>query len=98
MTYLSRIPDTLKSMNAPERILVRLGLKGNFIFRDAAANRVRGWLDGDAFADPAKGQLMLPSGDSRRGGDFEMWFWLTAARGVDRTIKPSATAKKAKRK
>ena len=95
---LSRILNTLRSMNASERILVRLTLKGNFIFRDSDANRVRGWLHGDAFTDPAKGQLMLPSGDGRRGGDFEMWFWLTTERVVDRTSKPSTAAKKAKRK
>jgi len=26
--------------------------------------------------------LQLPSGDKRRGGDFEMWFWLVAAPAV----------------
>ncbi len=28
---------------------------------------------------PSNIELRLPSGDKRRGGDFEMWFWLTPA-------------------
>src|SRR6266498_2370801 len=36
-------------------------------------------LDGEAFGAPrADGttELVLPSGNGRRGGDFELWFWL----------------------
>jgi hypothetical protein len=40
------------------------------------------YLDGDVFGRPdANGrvELRLPSGDRRRGGDFDMWFWLMPA-------------------
>jgi hypothetical protein len=58
-------------------ILTRLTLKGNFIW---AANNPALFLDGEAFGQPQEGitLLSLPSGDRRRGGDFEMWFWLIA--------------------
>jgi hypothetical protein len=58
------------------RILAHLTLKGNFI---RAEDDPSLYLDGEAFSVP-KGQtetdLNLPSGNNRRGGDFEMWFWL----------------------
>jgi hypothetical protein len=60
-------------------ILARLTLKGNFIW---ARDNPGLLLDGDAFALPAAGtvttSLSLPTGDRRRGGTFEMWFWLVA--------------------
>ena len=63
-------------------ILARLTLKGNFIWD---RERPRTYLDGDVFGVRGPGrvelvepssELGLPSGDGRRGGDFEMWFWL----------------------
>jgi hypothetical protein len=60
-----------------ERILAHLTLKGNFIWEQAdSAPR---YLDGQALGDPGGGtvnNLRLPSGDGKRGGDFEMWFWV----------------------
>jgi hypothetical protein len=59
------------------RVLVRLTLKGNDIWsRDG-----RLYLDGEAFADTASSTATQtdwrpPSGDGRRGGDFEFWFWI----------------------
>jgi Family of unknown function (DUF6519) len=61
------------------KILARFVLKGNFIW---ALNNPGLYLDGDSFGvigdanNPTN--LRLPSGDSRRGGDFEMWFWLVS--------------------
>jgi Family of unknown function (DUF6519) len=61
-------------------ILARLTLKGNFIWdlRTGTLN-----LDGEAFANginaAANTALSLPSGNRRRGSDFETWFWLVAA-------------------
>jgi uncharacterized protein DUF6519 len=61
-------------------ILARLTLKGNFIWdlRTRSLN-----LDGEAFATGTNSAvntaLSLPSGNRRRGGDFETWFWLVAA-------------------
>lgn len=62
------------------RLLARLTLKGNTIWK---LNEPSVYLDGDAFGftrnDPGGPRigLRLPqSGDGKRGGDFEMWFWL----------------------
>ena len=69
-----------------DRILARLTLKGNFIWAASGGRENKLYLDGETFRfDPtdesgtALGKafgVRLPSGDSRRGGDFEMWFWL----------------------
>jgi hypothetical protein len=59
-------------------ILARLTLKGNFIWSQCDPEA---YLDGDTFGVAQGGQstgLSFPSGDGRPGGDFEMWFWLTA--------------------
>ncbi len=71
-----------------DRVLAHLTLKGNFIW---AANDPDCYLDGNAFdienpnGEPSgstsssgliRTDLRFPSGDGRRGGDFEMWFWL----------------------
>ena len=59
-------------------VLMRLTLKGNFIW---AAGDPKVALDGEVFGRPGPGgqidiNLDQGSGDGRRGGDFEMWFWL----------------------
>jgi Family of unknown function (DUF6519) len=60
-------------------ILLRLTLKGNFIWANGNPNL---FLDGDDFGSVQGGasniSVRFPSGDKRRGGDFEMWFWLLA--------------------
>ena len=59
-----------------DRVLAHLTVKGNFIF---AANDPNVNVDGTAFGrprNPDRIDLQLPSGDGRRGGDLEMWFWL----------------------
>ena len=60
-------------------ILARLILRGNFIWDQATQSL---YLNGETFGTGVNGvstSLNLPSGDKRRGGDFEMWFWLVAA-------------------
>jgi hypothetical protein len=74
------------------RVLARLTLKGNFIWGRQDPNE---FLDGEAFG--ARGErgtaLRLPSGDGRRGGDFEMWFWLGEPEQPTPTVTtPTATA------
>lgn len=64
-----------------ERVLARLVLKGNFIWsrQDPSV-----FVDGDSFgtrSPDGRTEILrdaagLMSGDGRRGGDFEMWFWL----------------------
>jgi uncharacterized protein DUF6519 len=59
-----------------QRVLARLTLKGNFIFGPDDAKL---YLDGEVFGiRGSRGTLIdLPSGNGRRGGDLEMWFWLS---------------------
>jgi hypothetical protein len=68
-------------------VLTRLTLKGNFIWDRDNANR---FLDGEAFGIQQPGSnntsLRLPSGDGRRGGDFEMWFWLARPLGLNSLV------------
>jgi hypothetical protein len=55
-------------------------LKGNFILEETGERP----LDGDVFGQPAAGgyygpgstDLVLPSGDTIKGGDFESWFFI----------------------
>ena len=78
------------------RVQARLTLKGNFIW---AGDDQRLFLDGDVFGTRAQQGtgLTLPSGDGRRGGDFEMWFWLaeperpTITTPTTPTISPTVT-------
>lgn len=76
-TLLDRIAQA--ALRLDRRALVRLRVLGNFVW--AADDRTR-HLDGDLFGTPAQSGagpvtgVRLPSGDGRRGGDLEMWFWL----------------------
>lgn len=66
---------TQRTHGVISRVLGRLTLKGNFIWGRQEPDL---YLDGNAFGVSARDHtaLALPSGDGRRGGDFEMWFWL----------------------
>lgn len=59
-----------------ERVLARLALKGNFVW---ALSDPKLYLDGEVFGFNRATMIdaRFPSGDGRRGGDLEMWFWLT---------------------
>jgi hypothetical protein len=75
---LQQLFAMMRQFDRGDRILGHLTLKGNFIW---AENDPDLFLDGEAFGAPGRaGQprtvLRLPSGNGRRGGDFEMWFWL----------------------
>jgi hypothetical protein len=62
----------------PTELTAHLTLKGNFIWDK---NRPQAYLDGDIFGRRSSGagiELGFPSGDGRRGGDFDMWFRLVA--------------------
>jgi hypothetical protein len=65
--------SALEGLPFPPRILARLTIKGNFIL--SAKNTL--YLDGDAFFDAGGSLGSFGSGDGRRGGTFEMYFWLT---------------------
>lgn len=86
VTVLDRMLQRLKQSDLPDHVLLRFTLKGNFIW---SGKDSKVYLDGEVFGvvDPAgivapHGQvatrldLSKGSGDGRRGGDFEMWFWL----------------------
>jgi hypothetical protein len=74
-----------------DRVLARLTLKGNFIW---GRNDSKEYVDGEAFGVP-EGQatgITLPSGNGRRGGEFEMWFWLAQPQQPTPTVTtPTAT-------
>jgi hypothetical protein len=77
--WLSRLLTRMSDLRLGDRVLAHLTLKGNFIWaqRDSSL-----YLDGDVFGFQQDGgantDIRLPSGNGRRGGDFEMWFWLVA--------------------
>jgi hypothetical protein len=72
-----------KSPWSKRRLLVRLALKGNFVY---GAGDPKLDLDGEVFGVLKDGTLdvQLPqSGDGRRGGDLEMWFWLVPSAALN---------------
>ena len=76
--WLAKVFTTLAEQKIADRLLVHFSLKGNFIW---ARKDPKLHLDGNVFGQPSQPDvtrvgLQLPSGDGRRGGDFEMWFWL----------------------
>jgi hypothetical protein len=74
--WLQSLLNAMGQFGLGDRVLTHVTLKGNFIWsRDDTVI----FLDGEAFGFPAGDGttgVRLPSGDGRRGGDFEMWFWL----------------------
>ena len=61
-----------------DRVLAHLTLKGNYIW-SLDENKRELYLDANAFGTLSpqdRINLGLPTGDRRKGGDFEMWFWL----------------------
>jgi len=80
--FLTKVLSFLTRMSGyPDRVLIRLLLRGNFIWADSDPSI---YLDGDTFGAPvfeseqvvlqkAEGRL---SGDGKRGGDFKMSFYV----------------------
>jgi hypothetical protein len=66
-------------LNRAPRVLARLTILGNFIWQAGKPNL---FLDGEVFGmrassdAPSSVRGRLPSGDGRRGGRLEMWFWV----------------------
>jgi Family of unknown function (DUF6519) len=73
---LQKLFATLNELERGERVLARLALKGNFVW---ALSDPKLYLDGEVFGFNRDAMIdaRFPSGDGRRGGDLEMWFWLT---------------------
>ena len=93
-----RLFQILRKLKRETRVLARLTVLGNFIWQEKSPEM---FLDGDVFGiqrqenrAPVPTELRLPSGDGRRGGKFEMWFWLVPAREskVSITIEPRVTS------
>lgn len=82
--FLTIVIRRLQRAQITDRVLAHLTLKGNFIF---ARGNPELNLDGDVFGRPASDRIdiELPSGDNRRGGDLDMWFWLEEVGIVDPT-------------
>ena len=71
---IGEMASELSVLAFPPRVLARLTIKGNMILSDAEAPF---HLDGDAFFGPAGVLTNSISGDGRRGGTYETYFWLT---------------------
>lgn len=79
--WLFRLLVMMRQLGRGDRVLGYLTLKGNFIW---AEDREPVYLDGEVFGalrDDGGTDAVLPSGDRRRGGDLEMWFWLVERGG-----------------
>lgn len=90
----SRLIGMMREMGCGDRVLASLTLKGNFIWADKDHSR---YLDGEAFGaeeDTTESNLYLPSGNGRRGGDFEMWFWLVREAGTVEYIEYTVSKEK----
>ncbi len=77
--WLLRVFSILQTKRVTDRLLAHLTAKGNFIL---STDKDPLLLDGEAFgtsSDAKRIDVALPSGDDRKGGDFEMWFWLKPA-------------------
>lgn len=91
-----RLFDELAASKRAPRVLVRLALRGHFIWQ---AKKPGMQLDGDVFGTPiaaagvSRTAIALPSGDGRRGGTLEMWFWLTPSVSV--SIAPASAQARA---
>jgi hypothetical protein len=72
--------ERLSKNRISDRVLAHLTLKGNFIWSQDSARDSALYLDAEAFGllNPRSKRinLSLPTGDGRKGGNFEMWFWL----------------------
>jgi hypothetical protein len=77
----SQLAQLLAQTPPPGPLLAHLTLRGNFIWgRDNPSL----YLDGESLGALAlpdstgnrRTDVLLPSGEGRRGGDFRMWFWL----------------------
>ncbi len=81
-TWLTtKLFDVLTKRRFEGAVLGRLTLNGNFVW---AADRVSTYLDGEVFGfrrirGVGAVDVRFPSGDGRRGGKLEMWFWLVPA-------------------
>jgi hypothetical protein len=91
-------PDAITGLNqifgtnpSPGALLAHLTLRGNYIW---ARGNPSLFLDGETFGGPdssgnQRTNLFSPSGDGRRGGDFEMWFWVTAPPSGTVVVSPT---------
>jgi hypothetical protein len=81
MRVLYDVLSAMRRLIGNARLRLRLVLKGDLIW---GLNDPTTYVDGEAFGSArtdADGSqrisLNFPSGDGRRGGDFEFWFWLS---------------------
>ena len=77
------LPALLSEMRTTNRILAHLTIRGSFVWSDAidSEGKPLRYLDGDLFGAEEMHlhtiDARFPSGDGHRGGNLELWFWLT---------------------
>jgi hypothetical protein len=88
----SQLFQMMTQLRRGDRLLARFTLKGNFIWDRRNPDL---YLDGEVFGTQAAGadntDIRLPSGNGRRGGDLEMWFWLVPPPPAPTLTFPTAT-------
>jgi hypothetical protein len=83
--WLLQLFQQMRKLERGSRVLARLTLKGNFIWQKDAPDM---FLDGELFGSRANTgvnvptDVRFPSGDRRRGGPLEMWFYLVPPKPV----------------
>ncbi|PAP76012.1 DUF6519 domain-containing protein [Rubrivirga marina] len=95
LEWLEKNPFSVLLPRVADRLLGSLRLAGDKLW--AADTERPVYLDGEAFGRPRASDggtdVVLPSGDGRRGSDFELWFWLVETREDGRpsiAVSPAA--------
>jgi hypothetical protein len=70
------LPRLQETQPGIDRLLVRLSLRGNFLLGEKIRTL---HLDGEVLRSESLPGYTLPSGDGRRGGSLDLWFWLSEA-------------------
>ena len=93
--WLEKNPFSVLLPRVADRLLGSLRLAGDKLW--AADTERPVYLDGEAYGRPRASDggtdVVLPSGDGRRGSDFELWFWLVETREDGRpsiAVSPAA--------
>jgi hypothetical protein len=77
--FLTTCLTRLQSLKGINILPARLTIRGNFILPASAPFLS---LDAEGFLDPTTGNVALPTGRGRPGGDLELDFWFAATRGA----------------
>lgn len=69
-------PALRRAERGVDRLLARLTLRGSFLLAREPEREIH--VDGDTFRTRKVPGYVVPSGDGRRGGTLDVWFWVAA--------------------